>query len=363
MKNDIEVAPTEATPSDVTPDEPKSQPTFQLGGQALIEGVMMRSPRYVAAAVRHPNGSIETRVELFQSITRRRRWMGLPFIRGVVGMFEMLALGMKYLNWSGNIALKAEADKQNAAKRAAAEARGEAPADAEAATAGAAPGKKEKSPPEALPVWTFVLTAAGSFGIGLLLFVALPNLITDWTLKLATDNLIALNLFEGAVKLAIFVLYIYLIGLRPDIKRVFEFHGAEHKVVYAAENDRPLTPEGARPFDTPHPRCGTGFALLTVFVSIVCFVFLPWPDEHWLRVGWRFMLMPVVAGVSYEIIKLTIHPRWKKVAQVILTPGMWLQRLTTNQPDDEQLEVACVAMRAVIEAERSDHPVAARGTA
>lgn len=381
---------------------PAPQTTFQLGGQALIEGVMMRSPRYVAGAVRHPDGTIETKVEMFQSITKRHKWLGLPFLRGVVGMFEMLSLGMRYLNWSGNIALQAENDKKKAEANIAAGGEmsgGDTPGDGipgAAATSGdtmggdtlagdtrndiQAPGaneapsatsamvvaeppvRAEKSAPDALPLWTFILTATCSFGIGLLLFVALPNLITDWTLKRITNNLIALNTFEGAVKLAIFVAYIWLIGRRPDIRRVFEFHGAEHKVVYAVENDRPLTPEGARPFDTPHPRCGTGFALLTVFVSIICFVFLPWPEEHWIRVGWRFLLMPVVAGVSYEIIKLTIHPRWKSVAQLILTPGMWLQRLTTNQPDDVQLEVACVAMRAVLEAEHSDSAVAGAGT-
>lgn len=348
---------------------PAPQQQFQLGGQALIEGVMMRSPRYVAGAVRLPDGTIETKVELFQSITKRQRWLGLPFLRGVVGMFEMLSLGMRYLNWSGNIALQGEADKKKAEENAARA--DDTPVTAleysgAAATVVTEPATAiattEKPAPDALPLWTFLLTAACSFGIGLLLFVALPNLITDWTLNHATDNLIALNLFEGAVKLLIFIAYVWLVGKRPDIRRVFEYHGAEHKVVYAAENDRPLTPEGARPFDTPHPRCGTGFALLTVFVSMALFVFLPWPEEHWKRVGWRFMLMPVVAGVSYEIIKLTIHPRWKALAQLILTPGMWLQRLTTNQPDDTQLEVACVAMRAVLDAEGAEHPVARAGS-
>jgi len=362
---------------------PAPQQQFQLGGQALIEGVMMRSPRYVAGAVRLPDGSIETRVELFQSVTKRHRWLGLPFLRGVVGMFEMLSLGMRYLNWSGSIALQAENDKKQVEENGVVA--GDVPPTTPQGTpeysntalvaAATETNATEKSGPDALPLWTFLLTAMGSFGIGLLLFVALPNLIADWTLKRTTDNLIALNLFEGAVKLGIFIAYVWLIGKRPDIRRVFEYHGAEHKVVYAAENDRPLTPEGARPFDTPHPRCGTGFALLTVFVSIVCFVFLPWPDAHWKRVGWRFLLMPVVAGVSYEIIKLTIHPRWKALAHLILTPGMWLQRLTTEQPDDTQLEVACVAMRAVLDAEgavidtqgvehlaTAEHPVARAGS-
>lgn len=204
---------------------------------------------------------------------------------------------------------------------------------------------------EALPWWMFLLTIATSLGFGLLLFVALPNLITDWTLRRATSNVIALNLFEGLVKLCIFIGYVWVIGLKPDIRRVFEYHGAEHKVVYAAENHCPITPAGARPFDTPHPRCGTGFALLTVVVSIICFTFLPWTPSHLTRVAMRFALMPVVAGFSYEVIKLTANPKWSGLARFIMTPGMWLQRLTTRQPDDEQLEVSCAAMRVVLDAE------------
>ena len=213
----------------------------------------------------------------------------------------------------------------------------------------------------ALPIWLFLITIVGSLGLGMLLFVALPNLITHYTLRQVTDNLIALNLFEGSVKMTIFVIYIWGIGLRPDIRRVFEYHGAEHKVVYAAENDLPLTPENARPFDTPHPRCGTGFALLTVVVSIFCFANLPWPDEHWIRVGWRMLLMPLVAGLSYEIIKLTGSPTFGGLARFIMIPGMWLQRLTTKQPDDSQLEVSCVAMQTVIDAEHGHNVEAAPG--
>lgn len=314
------------------PNENSSQ-QFQLGGQALIEGVMMRSPHYVGAAVRCPDGHIETRLEEFQPLVVRKKYLNLPLVRGVFGLFEMLALGMKYLQWSGNVALEEEDKGADHTENGETE-------------------KSSEAKPESLPIWLFLLTIAGSLGIGMLLFVALPNLITDWVLRRFTDDLLLLNLFEGAVKLLLFVGYVWLIGRRPNICRVFEFHGAEHKVVYAAESNLPITPESARPFDTPHPRCGTGFALLTVFVSIACFVLLPWPEEHWKRIGWRLLLMPLVAGVSYEIIKLTVNPRLGGLATLILTPGMWLQRLTTRQPDDSQLEVACAAMQAVIDAEQ-----------
>lgn len=202
-----------------------------------------------------------------------------------------------------------------------------------------------------MPVWLFALTVACSFTLGLGLFVALPNIITDWTAARVTDNLVTLNLVEGLIKLTIFVAYVGLIGLRPDIRRVFEYHGAEHKVVFAAEKGLPITPESARPFDTPHPRCGTGFALLTVFVSVICFSFLPWTESHLPRVLWRLALMPVVAGVSYEVIKLTAHPTLGRYAQMVMIPGLWMQRLTTRQPNDEQLEVSCAAMQAILDAE------------
>jgi uncharacterized protein YqhQ len=316
---------------------------FSLGGQALIDGVMMRSPNYVGAAVRRTDGHIEVRLEAFQSIIKKYGFLNVPLVRGVVGLFEMLSLGMRYLQWSSNLALEPKSEKP-----AAEELEIRSP-------------QHETAPPPKLPIWMFLVTVAGSLGLGMLLFVALPNLVTDWVVRPFTANLIALNACEGAIKLAIFIAYIWIIGLKPDIRRVFEYHGAEHKVVYAAENDLPITAESARPFDTPHPRCGTGFALLTVVVSIVCFVFLPWPDEHWKRVGWRLLLMPLVAGVSYEIIKLTLNPTFSGLAKAIMIPGMWLQRLTTRQPDDAQLEVSCAAMRAVMDAEHSHEAVAKPG--
>lgn len=330
-----------------------SRPQFQLGGQALIEGVMMRGPTQVGAAVRRADGSIVSRVQPFTSVLRKRPYLNVPFFRGVIALVEMMALGMSYLNWSSGLALEDEKKKNAVAGRPndtvepvpVVDPLVSAPVPGVLTTAAETDVQTESQP---LPLWMFLLTVAGSLGLGMLLFVALPNILTDHFFQPLTDNRIVLNLLEGLVKLIIFVAYVWFIGRRKDIKRVFEYHGAEHKVVYAAENDRPLTPEGARPYDTPHPRCGTGFALLTVFVSILCFSFLPWTESHFIRVGMRFLLLPVVAGISYEIIKATVDPRWSALATVVVTPGMWLQRLTTLQPNDEQLEVACVAMRELL---------------
>ena len=349
-----------------------AKPQFQLGGQALIEGVMMRGPTHVGAAVRRKDGTIQSRVERFDSILKRKPFLNIPLVRGIIALFEMLALGMGYLNWSSELALQDEG--KDASGEAALtikdplldapilevqtgavqpERDGSNVAVQEPVTATHPPSQEIESAAapdkKALPLWVFLLTILGSLGVGVALFVALPNLVTDWIFEpLLPGNRIALNLIEGLVKLAIFVAYVYIIGRRKNIKRVFEYHGAEHKVVYAVENGRPLTPAGARPFDTPHPRCGTGFALITVFVSVICFTFLPWGDSHLARIGLRLLLLPIVAGVSYEIIKSTVNPRLAGLAMVFIKPGMWLQRLTTEQPNDEQLEVACEAMRVLL---------------
>jgi uncharacterized protein YqhQ len=322
---------------------------------------MMRGPRFVGAAVRRADGTIQTRVEEFTSILKQRPYLNLPFVRGIFALIEMMRLGMGYLNWSSNLALEDENAKKTGqtAKKAIAtleEPLTGTPLFTETESASKPGAEQDAKTGNALPIWLFLLTIAGSLGLGALLFVATPNLITHFVFEPMLGNekrssVVALTFIEGSIKLLIFIAYVFSIGRRKQIRRVFEYHGAEHKVVYAAEHHRPITPEGARPFDTPHPRCGTGFALLTVVVSIFCYSVLPWPDNHFTRVGLRLCLMPLVAGISYEILKATVNPRLSGLATLVVTPGMWLQRLTTEQPNDEQLEVACEAMRVLLEAE------------
>jgi len=339
---------------------------FQLGGQALVEGVMMRGPSHVGAAVRRADGTIQTRVEPFESLLKSRPYLNLPMVRGIFALIEMMRLGTSYLQWSSELALEDEQTRAvpNDPIAVSVAANGFAapeivapiasPTGAGTAVAGANVATKTKISP--MTAILFALTALLSFGVGALFFVAVPNLVAQFVFKpiIHSDTrpqIIALTLIEGAVKLLVFVAYVWAIGRRKAIRRLFGYHGAEHKVVYAVENKRPLTPAGARPFDTPHPRCGTGFALLTIFVGVFCYSFLPWPDNHFLRVGLRLLMLPVVAGVSYEVLKATVNPRLSALALLVITPGMWLQRLTTSQPDDAQLEVACAAMKALLERE------------
>ncbi len=331
-------------------------PQFQLGGQALIEGVMMRGPRFVAAAVRRKDGTMQTRVEPFTSMLKTRPYLNLPFVRGIFALVEMMKLGTGYLNWSSNLALEDEAAGQKSVVTL------EEPLTGTPILSEVVPTQSETpSAPQKLPIWLFVLTILGSLALGAGLFVATPNLVAHFVFEPILGNqkrssIVALTFIEGLIKLSIFIAYVFIIGRRKQIRRVFEYHGAEHKVVYAAENHCPLTPDGARPFDTPHPRCGTGFALLTVVVSILIYSLLPWPGNHFLRIGMRMCMLPIVAGISYEILKATVNPRLSGLAILVVTPGMWLQRLTTEEPDDAQLEVACEAMRVLLEAENA--PVA-----
>ena len=316
---------------------------------------MMRGPSHVGAAVRRADGTIQTRVEPFDSILKKKPFLNIFLLRGIFALVEMMHLGGDYLRWSSALALEDEEARQK---------NGQTASTAEPVSA---PAPDKISPMMGL---LFALTAFLSFGIGALCFVVAPNFVAHFVFKpllfhgnvpATRPEIIALTLIEGAVKLLIFVFYVWAIGQRKQIRRLFAYHGAEHKVVYAVENNRPLTPAGARPFDTPHPRCGTGFALLTVFVGIFVYSFLPWPDNHLLRVGARLLCLPLVAGISYEVLKGTVNPRLGGLANLVITPGMWLQRLTTSQPDDEQLEVACRAMQVLLDKEQLPQPMKSDG--
>lgn len=207
--------------------------------------------------------------------------------------------------------------------------------------------------PKTIPPWLFALTIACSLSIGMGLFVALPHIVAEATLGHYTRQRLALSFFEGFIKSCLFVTYIYVIGRKRDIRRLFEYHGAEHKVVFAAEKNAPLTPESAQQFSRLHPRCGTNFAVATIVVSIFLFSLLPQSDYKIVGIGWRFVCMPLVAGLAYELIKLTVHPKLGRFVTILMTPGLWLQRLTTQQPDESQLEVSCAAMKVVLDAERA----------
>jgi uncharacterized protein YqhQ len=287
---------------------------IQVGGQAVIEGVMMRSPERVAIAVRKPNEEIAVKQEEYVSYTKRHRLWGWPVIRGGVTLIESLYLGVKAITYSADVAI--EDEKQ---------------------------AKKKKPRSRFWEKASIVLTVVVAFAFGFLVFFYIPLILTE---LVGSRHTVLFNLIDGAFRLAFFLAYIFLITRWKEMRKIFRYHGAEHMSIYTFEAGDELTVENARKHTTMHPRCGTSFLLVVMLVSIVVFVFLGRPEAVWQRVM-RFLFIPVIGGISYELIKLSnrFQGRW---ARVFIAPGLWLQKMTTGQPDDKQLEVALVALKAAL---------------
>ena len=285
-----------------------------IGGQAVIEGVMMRSPRMVATAVRLPDGSIQIKTQDFVSISRRVRLLGLPILRGAVVLVESLRVGIQALTFSAEAAILEDEAKPKSERRF--------------GTLGLGMG----------------FTVAFSFLLGFLIFFYLPLKLTDMT---GVRGGLAYNLIDGAFRLVFFLIYIFGIGLWGAMQRVFQYHGAEHKTIHNLESGLDLSPENAQTFSRFHPRCGTSFLFLVVIVSFVVFAFLGRPDTWQARVL-RFALIPVIAGISFEIIRFAGAHYDKPWVRWMSEPGLRLQRLTTREPSKDMLEVAIAALRAVL---------------
>lgn len=280
----------------------------QYGGQAVIEGVMMRGPEQLAIAVRKPDNQICLDKREIKSITKRFPILKRPLLRGVLSLFESLVLGMQALSYSANQALEEE--------------------------------EEELSTKDLAISMGFALLA------GVLLFVIAPTAATR-LLDPKLPGVFAQNIVEGIIRIGIFLIYIVVISRMQDIQRVFQYHGAEHKVIHTYEAGEELTVENARKYSTLHPRCGTSFLLIVMVVSIFLFAFLG-KQVLWWRFLSRLLLMPVVAGISYELIKLSGCHSSHPVARFLIAPGLWLQKLTTREPDDSQLEVAIRALEGVL---------------
>ncbi len=296
-------------------------PFLPVGGQAVIEGVMMRSPSRVAVAVRRADGTLAFLEQPFRSVTRRVRVLGLPVVRGAVSLFETLFLGIRALNFSADEATREEER-------------------AKAAATGAAP---EAARPSWLHGAAQLLTVAFSLGLGLLLFVVLPARLTGW---LGFHDRVGFGLVDGFFRLLAFVLYLLLISQWKELARVLGYHGAEHKAIHALEHGAPLTPESVQTFSRFHPRCGTSFLFLVVVISIVVFTFIGRPHgigDHLLRIA----CMPLIAGVAFEFIRLSGRYADRPLVRALVWPGLQFQRLTTREPDLAMCEVAIAALERV----------------
>lgn len=279
-----------------------------VGGQAIIEGVMMRGVKHWAVAVRLENGEIETETHEFQSKVKTNRFYRLPIVRGVVALVESMGIGIKALGISANKQLDEEEEEIGGA------------------------------------TWAATVAFSLIFAIGI--FFLLPLAITS-LLRGDEGSDINFVLFEKVTRILVFIAYLWVISLLPDLRRVFEYHGAEHKVIFNYESGMPLTPENAARFTRFHPRCGTSFLLLVFIVSI--FVLTPLGRPEWyILFPSRVLAVPLVAGLAFELIKLIGKYRTHLWARAIMWPGLQLQRLTTREPDREQLEVAIASLEAVL---------------
>jgi uncharacterized protein YqhQ len=296
-----------------------------IGGQAVLEGVMMRSPSNWALAVRKPNGSIAEVTFPITSPMARHRLLRLPVIRGVVALGESLAIGFRALAISANYAAQEENDEGEVATE--------------------------------LSRGAIIFAFAIAIGFAVLLFKVTPALITSW-LPIETTG--AFVVIEGLIRVTFFVLYLSVISLLPDLRRVFQYHGAEHKAINALEAGEELTPERVSRFSLIHPRCGTAFLLWVMVIAIFVFAFFGRPVWYWL-IASRILLLPVIAGLAYELIRFAAKHQHSRILMTLLAPGLWLQRLTTREPTLEQLEVSIRALKEVLRREgrvpSGDEPV------
>jgi uncharacterized protein YqhQ len=285
-----------------------------IGGQAVLEGVMMRGPSNWAVAVRKPDGAIAQVCRPIRSAMARHRIFRLPVIRGVIALGESLAIGFRALSISAQYAAQEEGDEEVSTE---------------------------------LSRGSLVFAFAVAIVFAVMLFKVTPALITNW-LPIETTGLFVI--VEGLIRVTIFVLYLGLISLLPDLRRVFQYHAAEHKAINAYEAGEELEPQRVQSFSLIHPRCGTAFLLWVMVIAIFVFAFFGRPVWYWL-IATRILLLPVIAGIAYELIRFAGRHSKNRVLLTILAPGLWLQRLTTREPTLDQLEVSIRALKEVLKLE------------
>ncbi len=294
-----------------------------IGGQAVMEGVMMKAPDAYAVSVRRPNGKIVIKRTSYVPLSKKHKWMGWPFIRGMVNMALMLSEGMKTLQQSTDMLGIMDEEPTKFEKWLA---------------------KKLGKGIDKIVMGTAVILAVV---LALGLFFMLPQAIGSW-IRTGIQNKLVVNLLEGLVRIGILIGYMIFCGMVPDVRRTFQYHGAEHKTVYCNENSKPLTPENAAEYSTLHPRCGTSFLLIVFILAFIVYTICAYNGpEYILRLLSRLALLPLVAGISYEVLKGLAH-KDNALVRALRWPGMQLQRLTTKKPDLKMLEVAICSMNVAL---------------
>jgi uncharacterized protein YqhQ len=316
-----------------------------VGGQAVLEGVMMRSPHAWAIACRKPSGEVVTMSEPLERPSEKHKWMAWPIVRGVMTLGYAMNLGYRALRFSANVAIEdamqSEVPVQTAAL--AVPAAGSLPEVSSSQT-------REKA--ASLSNWLAAVNIVISLAFFIFMYKYIPLLAATELKKIdpALGGRIAFNLVDGAIRLGLFLLFIWGVSLWKDIRRVYEYHGAEHKTVFAFENGDPLTTASVQKYSTFHPRCGTSFLMTVMLISIGFYMLVPF-TTFWARFASRIVLLPVIAGVSYEIIRFAAKHRGSLFA-LMTAPGLWLQRITTKPPSDDEAECAIVALDQAMSLEK-----------
>jgi uncharacterized protein YqhQ len=291
-------------------------PAQSVGGQAVLEGVMMRAPTAWAVAVRRPDGEIEAQRHELPKLSSRSKWAKVPLVRGMLVLGESLTLGFRALSWS---AQKSVGEDEEELSR---------------------------------------MEIAGSLGIAMLLFVGLFIVLPAAVANLAVgESDTAFVVLEAVIRLVLFVAYIWLLGRSKEIRRVFQYHGAEHMSIHAYENGQPLSVESVKRYRPEHPRCGTSFLLIVILLAIVVFTLVGRPSWPWL-LGSRILGIPLIAGLSYELLRWSGTNSSERVAAILAAPGMWLQRLTTGVPEEPMIEVAVTSLLSALDDEQATEVIA-----
>ncbi len=309
-----------------------------LGGQAVIEGVMMKGPKMFSVAVRRVSGEIRVRdFDIAEGGPLRVRLSKMPFVRGVLTMAAMLVIGYKALQFSADEAIE-DAEAAEAAEKG-------LPAPVSGART-KAEGEK----------WAMAVAMGGALVMGVGIFFLLPHFLTVLMQRCwpALSGSLAFNLIDGLIRVLVFVAYVVGISFMKDIRRIFQYHGAEHKVINAYEKKSELTPEAVSAYSVLHPRCGTSFLLFVMVIGIVVFSFIPYESPQVVKVALKLVLLPVVAGISYEVLRLTARNLDSPLFKAMVAPGMLLQRLTTREPDLSQIEVSLASFRRVLPSQEAE---------
>jgi uncharacterized protein YqhQ len=320
--------------SDVDVEENQTeQIDFAVGGQAVVEGVMMRGPSYLTVAVRKPDGEIVTRQKEFLGLTQKYPILNIPLVRGVVTYVEMMIVGSEAINFSAEQAYDEEDDKK----------------------------KKDVNAPKTrteklITGIIFLFSLGFSLVISLSIFQALPlkaTTLLQETFPAIENYYVLFNIVDSFIKILIFLAYIYGLSLVPSFRRLFQYHGAEHKSIYNFESKKPLTVENAAKQKRLHPRCGTSFILIIFAVGIIVYSFVPKSVDFWTNFGRRILVLPIIAGLSFEALRFSARHQGHWFVKVLTAPGLLFQRLTTREPEGDQLEVALHSLEQSLAFERA----------